>query len=84
MVSHSGSDDGRVEGCYVVIPQDGIEFKPLKIGDHLTLKNGKRDPWGINPPRVVRVLDIKDGWVRYLLDGSDIAMEIANFLTLYA
>ena len=53
-------------------------------GDKYRLIQDKRDPWGPKKDKTCRVLDVRDGWVRYTCGwgtvGEDSRAEIDKFL----
>ena len=58
--------------------------RDIKVGDLLRLKGDRVDPWGVQRAVTAKIIDVRDGWVRYNLGyGSDNVMETVKFLGIY-
>ena len=58
----------------------------MKIGDKFYSPPKNADPWGVNKPLTVTVMDLKDGWVKYQLEsipGADYVLQEEDFRRVY-
>ena len=63
-------------------------FEPERVpqrGERYVLDSSDRDPWGIKQDVRVTVVDCRDRWVRYRMDGhpADDARTVENFNAIY-
>ena len=61
-----------------------LPIKEPEIGDRWIF-SPKGDPWGPGDFIPVKILDVRDGWVRYDMNGifRDERMEIKEFMSMY-
>lgn len=59
--------------------------KPIPGDDFWYLRDAKIDPWGSKTHNPVRILDVKEGWVRYSMGElfPDERMKMSAFLFCY-
>lgn len=59
--------------------------KGVKPGQEYRFYQESVDPWSEFVPRNIKIIDVKDGWVRYYVNNTwpDERMPISSFLWIY-